>query len=510
MDALRWDQFLSFLDRARSKPTYEAEERQYRLQIAEELRQALQTSPDAALIDAVEAVIQRSRPGRGYDLTEPGVSRWLSRWGRAPDSSLPAVLHGFADSGTDPIERFEHFAQAAEQAEFANNVGAVLAFGSLLNFAHAPESAPVVMPQQFDEIECTLGRRVSALESALEQYRRHLSFTADVLARARDAGIALADVLDAASVILVASEAEDFWAAASDLRAGGPLLAPREGAPYLSICAIYRDEAPYLREWIEFHRLVGVERFFLYDNESVDEHREVLAPYIEDRTVVLHDWPVIPAPRIPGRRPASLLHPQHLAYNDCLRWHRRDSRWIAFLDVDEFLFSPTGTRLPDVLREYERWPGVVVNWAMFQSSGHRTQPEGPVIANYRVRLNSPRNHQVKSIVQPAHTVRSRTGHQFLYTSLSAVDENHYPAGSSRTKSVSFSRLRINHYFTKSEEEFMRKVGRRRVGGAVMEPFDPEDLRETEERTGEPDETILIYLDELEEALGVGSGSASQG
>jgi len=36
MDARRWDQFLSFLDRARSKPTFDAEERQYRLQIAEE------------------------------------------------------------------------------------------------------------------------------------------------------------------------------------------------------------------------------------------------------------------------------------------------------------------------------------------------------------------------------------------------------------------------------------------------------------------------------------------
>jgi hypothetical protein len=35
---------------------------------------------------------------------------------------------------------------------------------------------------------------------------------------------------------------------------------------YLSICAIFRHEAPYLREWIEFHKLIGAERFFLYDN----------------------------------------------------------------------------------------------------------------------------------------------------------------------------------------------------------------------------------------------------
>ena len=39
---------------------------------------------------------------------------------------------------------------------------------------------------------------------------------------------------------------------------------------YLAICTIYRDNAPYFREWIEFHRLVGVERFFLYNNRSDD------------------------------------------------------------------------------------------------------------------------------------------------------------------------------------------------------------------------------------------------
>lgn len=31
---------------------------------------------------------------------------------------------------------------------------------------------------------------------------------------------------------------------------------------YLAVCAIFRDEAPYLAEWIEFHRLVGVEHFY--------------------------------------------------------------------------------------------------------------------------------------------------------------------------------------------------------------------------------------------------------
>jgi hypothetical protein len=40
------------------------------------------------------------------------------------------------------------------------------------------------------------------------------------------------------------------------------------GGAYLAACTIYRDDAAYLTEWIEFHLLMGVERFFLYDEGS--------------------------------------------------------------------------------------------------------------------------------------------------------------------------------------------------------------------------------------------------
>src|SRR4051794_21967531 len=108
---------------------------------------------------------------------------------------------------------------------------------------------------------------------------------------------------------------------------------------YLAISAIYRWEADYLREWVAFHRLVGVERFFLYDNASEDAHLEALAPFIEDGSVTVHPWPVFPG------QPSANVH--------CLERHAEDARWIAFIDVDEFLFSPAGRPLPDVLRDFE-------------------------------------------------------------------------------------------------------------------------------------------------------------
>ena len=132
---------------------------------------------------------------------------------------------------------------------------------------------------------------------------------------------------------------------------------------YLSACTIYRDGASYLAEWVEFHRLMGVERFFLYDNGSSDDHREVLAPYVDEGCVVVHDWP-LPFIRTDGR-PGALRG----AFDHCLSAHRDDSRWIAFLDFDEYLFSPTGEPLSQVLPDYEQHPGVCVSRAEFGASG---------------------------------------------------------------------------------------------------------------------------------------------
>jgi Glycosyltransferase family 92 len=275
-------------------------------------------------------------------------------------------------------------------------------------------------------------------------------------------------------------------------------MAGSKRAPYLSICAIYRDEAFYLREWIEFHRLVGVERFFLYNNLSIDEHLAVLAPYLDDGTVVLHDWPLS-------------FMPQRPAYEHCLDRHREDSRWIAFIDLDEFLFSPTGKPVSEVLREYEEWPGVAVPWAMFGTSGHRQRPPGLVLENYMRRSSTSnmgegprwfhRFMYIKSIVDPKRTTGCESVHQFTYSSGHAVDENGQPVEGATTDSPSYERLRINHYYTKSEREFAVKLQRPTAGiaevrGEVEERIKALDVFMNEEL----DQEITVYLPALRSAL----------
>lgn len=59
----------------------------------------------------------------------------------------------------------------------------------------------------------------------------------------------------------------------------------------LSFVAIIKNEAHYIKEWIEFHKLVGVDRFYIYDNESTDNVKDVLKEYIDKGEVVYTYFP---------------------------------------------------------------------------------------------------------------------------------------------------------------------------------------------------------------------------
>jgi hypothetical protein len=259
---------------------------------------------------------------------------------------------------------------------------------------------------------------------------------------------------------------------------------------YLSVCACCGYDAPYLVEWIEFHRLVGVERFFLYNNGDREGQRALLAPFVREGTVVLHEWPGA-SPQVP-------------AFDHCLETHGRDARWIAFIDTDEFLFSPLEKPLPELLGEYEEWPGVGVCRVFFGTSGHRAKPPGLVLESYLRRFKRHRGHHaVKSIVDPSRALWAIGPHIFAYREGWAVDEQRRRINGHWVDSPSVERLRINHYWTKSEHELEEKFARPRPD--TGEPYGAERTAERYRRMdrelGEPDEVILSYLPALRRAVG---------
>jgi hypothetical protein len=127
-----------------------------------------------------------------------------------------------------------------------------------------------------------------------------------------------------------------------------------------------------------------------------------------------------------------------------------------------------------------------------------------VIENYRGRTDSSGwNTWIKSIVDPARVERCRNPHCFLYVGgARAVDENHRPIDGPQTGETSFERLRINHYATKSVEEWHRKLSRPMAHSGRVRKFKEENLARRGERlSAVPDDTITAYLPALRDALG---------
>ena len=131
------------------------------------------------------------------------------------------------------------------------------------------------------------------------------------------------------------------------------------------IVAIIKNEGEYIVEWVKYHRLVGVDHIFLYNNGSTDETKAFLAPYVDENFVTLLDFPGV------GR--------QLPAYNDALKKYGKLCKYMAFIDADEFIYpmerKPVTEVLDEIMAKNSHAGGIAVNWRVYGSSGHVAKPK---------------------------------------------------------------------------------------------------------------------------------------
>ena len=155
-------------------------------------------------------------------------------------------------------------------------------------------------------------------------------------------------------------------------------------------------------------------------------------------------------------------NPQIKVYKHAYEEYNHEIDWMAFIDGDEFLFSPKSTQIQSILEKYsyERLSALGVHWACYGSSNHIEEPKGLIIQNfnYRAELQDHKNKHVKSLVigRQGTTVNAHNPHYFQ-TQYGTFDENLRPlkAGISEYEAT-HSYLRINHYVTQSYNYYFEK------------------------------------------------------
>ena len=227
----------------------------------------------------------------------------------------------------------------------------------------------------------------------------------------------------------------------------------------ISIISQFRDEAKYLKEWIEFHLLVGVDDFYLTNHLSVDNYLEVLQPYIDKGIVKITNLLIDTNVGENSFKNEQLLvgHSMPIINKHI---NKSDSDWVIFLNVDEFLYPTKENNIKDAINKFESNVGQIgVNWRLMGNSNYRLK-DNELITEKLTKCKF-KNHtylsesfdyqrHTKSLIRKESFVNLPSVHYGLikenYLHVDALgDPNNIDSVKYRTKIQVIDNLVINHY-----------------------------------------------------------------
>lgn len=235
----------------------------------------------------------------------------------------------------------------------------------------------------------------------------------------------------------------------------------------LSVAAIVKNEADTLLEWIAYHRVIGVEKFFIADNESTDDTSDILAALAKAGLVSYLRY------RTPEHGNVQIP-----AYTALLPAIQGNCDIVAFIDADEYLTPLDGSNsLLPLLERMFADPNVSalgLNWATFGSGGALFAEEGLVTDRFtkRAKQSFGVNFHIKTIARPEFIQSFANPHYFNLKNgryINAIGQDitpHPKHGKGLSSEVVWEGARINHYATKSLEEFL--LGKSKRGSATKQ------------------------------------------
>ena len=258
----------------------------------------------------------------------------------------------------------------------------------------------------------------------------------------------------------------------------------------VAICGIFKNEARYLKEWLDFHLVVGVSHFYLYNNNSEDDYLSILQPYITSGVVELIDWPK--------------EHSQMDAYRDCIKRYSTEAQWIGFIDIDEFVVPNEFDNIYDFLKKYNnKRPAVMIYWKIFGTSGKIDRDyNNLVIEDFTIcwhkYINIGKCFYNTNYEFDAKTKQNYSLHHCLWTKIAGISVppvNLFDKISFNTrhkvKAKAFP-IQINHYFTKSYNEYVHKSSRGDVYYKIS-PYDKDYFYKYETKCTDVDYKIFKYI-----------------
>ena len=224
------------------------------------------------------------------------------------------------------------------------------------------------------------------------------------------------------------------------------------------ICTVAKQENKYIKEYVEHYRKLKIKKIIIYDNNEIngEKFEDVIKNEIKDNFIKIINY-------------RGIAHPQNKALNDCYKRMNHFYDWIAFFDVDEFLYIINYTTISEFLSlsKFNQCQSILINWKFYGDNNKLYYEE----KSLNERFNEPINITIninfikdKYFFSAAKTI-VRGGLNLnwgLFPHYLINLKNCRPDGTILKNYFSpyqHSIAYIKHYITKSTEEFIERLNR---------------------------------------------------
>jgi Domain of unknown function. len=226
------------------------------------------------------------------------------------------------------------------------------------------------------------------------------------------------------------------------------------------LCAVAKNEEAYIEEWVIHHLSIGFEKIYIYDNnDESGKLSSLLKQYIDqDKVHIINSSGINPV--------------QFWAYMHFVNTNKKDIKWAAFIDVDEFIELEDHLNIHEFVNSYKDAEVIVLSWLGYGANNKIWKEEGNLKSRFPepatidpMFINFPTH--VKSITRIQHIRKFLTPHMPKIKGKRKRDRVVFNAIGQRVlinPSYPFTvpvykNAYIKHYFTKSYEEWLEKVSK---------------------------------------------------
>jgi len=237
----------------------------------------------------------------------------------------------------------------------------------------------------------------------------------------------------------------------------------------ITLVGMFRNESKYIKEWLSYYYLLGIEDFIIFLHKNTDNSIAIINSLkFKDQIKII---------QIDEENTSGVYFQNHV-YDQAIKIAK--TKYIIYLDIDEFLYLPAFNNINDYLSNISAdIGGVAIYQNIFGSCGHTKSPEGLVIDNYTYRNNDnlfldkktsllflkPIDlfAEVKILLRIDSISHIKTIHE-IFSSKKTIIEDGSVFQKQKLKRKTDT-IRINHYFTKSQEDWTLKTSRQRISGS---------------------------------------------